>query len=93
MTLQKISREEFHTRTKGAFANPPLVRAGIATERGWFRHGADFLGLVLLDNIDRDFSWVTFKRRRQVYRAAGLGVSRPSFAEAVAAIEQARGRR
>ncbi len=98
--MQKISRAAFHDITGGAFDPPPGLGfmlsipgcppEGITTERGWFRHGADFLGLVLIDNIDRDFSWMAFEQKRQsVYCPFDLGVSLPTFDAAASAMQRA----
>jgi hypothetical protein len=55
MALRKISQEEFEAYNLHKL--PTLI--GIATEVHWFANdGANIIGTVLFDNIDKDWSIV-----------------------------------
>lgn len=69
-TIEAITEAEF-LRLAPQFT----VTFPTTTEDGWYRRG-DVLGLVLIDNVDHDWSWVVLERdERGDYRAIDLGVS------------------
>jgi hypothetical protein len=69
-TVEAITETEF-LRLAPQFA----VTLPTTTEKGWYRCG-DVLGLVLIDNVDHDWSWVVLGRDEGGnYRAVDLGVN------------------
>lgn len=80
--MKKITKDEFKALT------PPYPQFGMTTERGWYQH-ASLLGIVLLDNIDHDWSFVALgKDSDGTYRAFDSGVNHPSYEAAETALEK-----
>jgi hypothetical protein len=80
----QISEREFTSHN--IYPNP--FGQIFATERAWFKHEGR-LGIVLLDNTDKDWSFVALmKDQVGVFRAFDVGVSFPSEAAAANALAQ-----
>ena len=58
------------------------------TEKAWYRHD-NLLGVVLLDNIDNDWSFVALSKQEGSYKAYEVETSFPTQEEATAALERA----
>ena len=72
----------------------PRVHAAMYEEIEWYSTiGERFLGAVILDKADRDYSWVLLSRdAASVYRAIDLGTSSSSPLEARQALTDAMGK-
>jgi hypothetical protein len=83
--MQEISEDDFERFDIAS--NPPL---GLTTERAWFQCGP-LLGIVLIDNVDRDWSFVALSRTlpETQYRAFDVGTSYASQEEATEALAKA----
>jgi hypothetical protein len=82
--MQAITLQEFNTYPLG---NYPRSSLGITTEMLWFKHES-MLGIVLLDNVDNDWSFVALSRHDDgKYYAFDVGVSKPDTKAAVAALK------
>jgi hypothetical protein len=80
----RITKQEFasHTVYAGPFGET------FTTECAWFKH-EEQLGIVLLDNTDKDWSFVALaKDQIGVFRAFDVGASFPSEADAAEALSQ-----
>ena len=85
--MKEISRRRYEELGGIHSMSPP----GITTEKVWFKHN-DLLGIVLLDNIDKDWSFVALapdarKPLGLAFRCFDVGVSfkTPQLAEAALA--------
>jgi len=57
------------------------------TEKAWYRH-ENLLGVVLLDNIDNDWSFVALSKQEGSYKAFDVETSFPTQEEATAALQR-----
>lgn len=80
--MQTITELEFSAMI------PAYSMNGLATEKYWFRHGA-MLGVVLFDNVDKDWSWVALGQDQHgIFCAFDFGVSNSTSAEAVMKLQK-----
>jgi hypothetical protein len=77
-----ISEQEFRTS--------PVFNVGVApvTERAWFRCG-EHLGIVLIDNVDHDWSFVALAKVGGQFRGVDIGASLPTQEVATRALAEA----
>jgi hypothetical protein len=66
----------------------PLSGEPLTTERRWFRQG-ERLGIVLIDNVDHDWSFVALSVQKDFHRAYDVGTSYPTEQAAMQALEKA----
>ena len=81
-TVISISEQEFRTY--------PIFYVGIApvTEKAWFRCG-EHLGIVLVDNVDHDWSFVALAKVGGQFRGVDIGASLTTQEAATRALAEA----
>jgi hypothetical protein len=76
--IVEITREEFESY------GPPRPSFFVSGEVRWFRNEkATLLGAVIIDPIDKDYSFVVLQKVGKKYEAVDMGISKPTEKEAV----------
>jgi hypothetical protein len=79
--MNAITRQQFHC------PDMPMACSPHATEMAWFAHAA-MLGAVLLDSVDKDWSFVAMgPDEEDRYRCFDLGVNLPTAEAARTALK------
>ena len=89
--MREITKAEFDSYR---IARPTTIveqfRSGgpVITETMWFKHGS-WLGVICLDNVDKNWSWVALRRHNDgLYRAFDVGTSCRTIADAVRELDK-----
>ena len=84
--MKEITKAEFD-RHRIARQKAPVERlwsgGPVTTEKLWFKH-SNWLGVICLDNVDDDWSWVALRRHNDgLYHCFDVGISCETVADAV----------
>ena len=88
--MEEITAREFNRHNIGQRVTPASQMIGrpVHTEIEWYRHGI-LLGIVILDNIDNDWSFVALAKPADRYTVFDLGHSFSSIETARTALAKA----